>query len=207
MGNRKKNNWLINNMPVILLIFILFSLAGIIISIERYSSVFNGELSNDSNDWQSFGSFLEGTVGSFLSLINVCVTIYIAFIVKNFGKNQDLEMTKLNIQLRYYDEFSREVFDLIKKIELSKTPEDNLRAIHSIYTFLAGYFKKSQYFLNSSTKTKIESFISVLESTILKIKNKEIEIKVFNNSIKEFREGLENHYLETIDEFHKILEL
>jgi len=75
------------------LLSLVVVLATLAISIFLYASVFNGALSNNSNDWGAFGSYLSGTAGVTIALFAVIWLIYSVSIQKE-------EIGQLKIELK-----------------------------------------------------------------------------------------------------------
>lgn len=79
---------------IALLFLIIISIVAATISIGMYVNLFKANaISDQPTDWGVFGDFVGGTMNPLLSIINICVTIWIAMIINKFSKR--LGMTQI----------------------------------------------------------------------------------------------------------------
>ena len=106
-----KSKW-----PFISLIFVIFLAAlSAIIVITLYLITFStSKISNTPQDWGVFGDYFGGTFNPIVSIINLCVTIWIAIILNQFSDNQTEKQINVQKQVAL-TQIKHEAFNELRK--------------------------------------------------------------------------------------------
>lgn len=147
-----------------LLFLIIISIVTATISIGMYVSSFKANrVSDQPTDWGVFGDFVGGTINPLLSIINICVTIWIAMIINKFSKrlamtqikNDGLKefRTQLNIDFRNWETNLTSVAEIEKCIN---TLIEFSEAHHKLFNLKDNYTYGYLITKLSECKTQIE---------------------------------------------------
>lgn len=107
-------------------IYILAIIVGLLTALILGSYILNFgkyNLSDDPNDWGTFGDYVGGLLNPLLSIVNILITYYIARIVSKFSekesdKQEQAQLRVIKSQMRFeaWKDFKSEIDKLFAKI-------------------------------------------------------------------------------------------
>lgn len=170
----------------------LIALLVILIFLSPYFVIFHdGVLSNKTEDWGAFGSYLAGIIG----LINLIVFIYISFLINKINKDNN-ERGITNQKLITLTQFRQDELDKLSN-ELSKWIEnDGSEEINVIISklafaqiYLVNFSNQKDYLFPILLENKLRELIVDISNTMTEFGDL---VKKFHGQVLSKKDRLEN---------------
>ena len=187
---KKKIKW---NEILIYIIVIIFFIILIVIPVYNYYSSFseNGR-SNNPEDWALFGDYVGGTTNVIIGLVNIIVTVYIAYLIKSVDDKRFEEQKQLD-ELRH-----KQNIDLQNDIFIRSIREDVFKDFNKLLQEL-----NLVYITDGDLREKLISIKNVKDSYLhLKLNNLHL-FTTFSN--QPLTEDLDNSLEKIIDFIEKFI--
>lgn len=180
-----KKYWWVTLLSIVIIASLIFCYISIFYYLKYFRS---SKISNDTQKWADFGSYVGGTLNTLFALINVCVTIWLTIIInkltlKNTDKQIEAERKISTIQLRHeaLKEFRNE-FDKSYSIwqgDIYK-PRLALNCQSPILNFATNY----SYLFDEETMEQCNNMIFVINSAVAAMKeNRQDKLEeIFNKT-------------------------
>jgi hypothetical protein len=199
MMRKIKQNW-----PyVILSSIIAIVIIAVVISISYYYEKFkNFKLSSNPSDWATFGDYMSGTVNTLLSVIAICVTIWLTINVSKYANsniekqiNTDKNLAKAHVRNEALKELRVDLNNAynvwLENLENGVKARECLNVLHDFrenYSYLFELDKIENY------KRMMEALADAIGKTSKHIKSQKkedwVEIVIAANEVDKNRRAL-----------------
>jgi hypothetical protein len=170
-----------NPLAIIIVISSLIILTSIFFLVNNF---YSQNLSSEMTNWGSFGSYLSGTLGVMLSLINVIILYRFSKVGERFNKENLTTQIKSTVFNSFIETLRKEVDRLNKSID-NKKISISIFTVDNICNYLNGFKIEKEHLLDDNSK--IDSIINEINGNLISMRsaiesNKLIDLKKYNKS-------------------------
>jgi NADH:ubiquinone oxidoreductase subunit 5 (subunit L)/multisubunit Na+/H+ antiporter MnhA subunit len=165
MKDKFKENW----WTIPLAIIVIISLVAGFKSISYYFNQFKDfSISDDPKNWAGFANYFGGTLTPILTLINICVTIWLTVTVNKYAKFNSAEQIRTSLKVVRTNLKHEALKELRNEINLKfnkwNQSFNNLQNVQDCIRTLSNFQENYNYLFDLNNIDSIKIIINILEN-------------------------------------------